>query len=373
MLRADAAQPPLRRAQVQHGKWKPARAPAHFPGTKMGAQSGKRATAEVAAVTAVHRVAAAAGTKLKGETMNAQMRIRVFVLAAVLATTTGVSAQKPAQETFPTAEDAVVAMVDALKADDKPKLLSIFGPEVREVASSGNDAADRNGRGLFLAAYNERAQLLGSSTKKTLLVGSEEWPFPIPLSRGTGGWKFETALGLQELRNRRIGRNELATIRTCREYVEAQKEYAQTGHDGKAAGAFAQKFVSEPGRQDGLYWKVEEGKEPSPLGDLAAQAAAEGYKRVTDKPNPFRGYYFRILTAQGAGAKGGAKDYLVNGEMRGGFAMIAFPAEYGASGVVTFLVSRDGIVFQKDLGANTAKIAGEMKEYNPDKTWVKTE
>jgi hypothetical protein len=306
--------------------------------------------------------------------MNTQKKSCVFVPAAILLLMTIRGwGQKPAQETFPTAEDAVVAMVDALKADDKQKLLSIFGPEVREVTSSDNAAADRNGRELFLAAYNERAQLLGNSTKKTLLVGGEEWPFPIPLARGAGGWKFETKLGLQELRNRRIGRDELATIRTCHEYVEAQKEYAQTGHDGKPAGAFAQKFASDSGKQNGLYWKVEEGQEPSPLGDLAAEAAAEGYKRGTDKPNPFRGYYFRILTAQGANAKGGAKSYLVNGEMRGGFAMIAFPAEHGASGVMTFLVSGDGIVFQKDLGAETAKIAAEIKEYNPDKTWMKAE
>ena len=306
--------------------------------------------------------------------MNIQMRTRLFVLAAVLTTTTGVSGQKPAQETFPTAEDAVVAMVDALKADDKQKLLSIFGPEVREVTSSDNEIADRNGRALFLAAYNERAQLLGNSTKKTLLVGNEEWPFPIPLIRATGeAWKFETAAGLQELRNRRIGRNELATIRTCHEYVEAQKEYARTGHDGKAAGAFAQKFASDSGKQNGLYWAVEEGQPLSPLGDLAAEAAAEGYKRGTVKQNPFRGYYFRILTAQGASAKGGAKDYIVNGEMRDGFAMIAFPAEYGASGIMTFLVSRDGIILQKDLGAETAKIAGEIKQFDPDKTWVKAD
>jgi Protein of unknown function (DUF2950) len=319
-------------------------------------------------------VAATAGAKLKGETMYAQTKTRLFVLAAILPLmTTRVWGQKLAQETFPTAEDAVVAMVDALKADDKQKLLSIFGPEVREVTSSDNAAADRNGRELFLAAYHERALLLGNSTKKTLLVGSEQWPFPIPLARAGGGWKFETALGLQELRNRRVGRNELGTIRTCREFVEAQKEYAQTGHDGKPAGAFAQKFVSEPGRQDGLYWKVEEGQEPSPLGDLAAQAAAEGYKRGTDKPNPFHGYYFRILTAQGSSAKGGAKNYVVNGEMRGGFAMMAYPAGYGDSGVMTFLVNQDGIVSQKDLGPDTAKIAGETNEYNPDKTWVKAE
>src|SRR4029434_10766326 len=175
--------------------------------------------------------------------MNTKARTRLYVLAAILILVTPrVWGQKPAQETFPTAEDAVVAMVDALKADDKQKLLSIFGPEVREVTSSDNAAADRNGRELFLAAYNERAQLLGNSTKKTLLVGGEEWPFPIPLARAGGGWKFETALGLQELRNRRVGRNELATIRTCLEFVDAQKEYAQTGHDGTRAAACHQKF-----------------------------------------------------------------------------------------------------------------------------------
>jgi hypothetical protein len=279
------------------------------------------------------------------------------------------AAQTSPQETFPTAEDAVVAMVDALKANNVEKLVAIFGPEARDVMSSGDAVADQRGRDLFVAAYFERSSLSDGATSKTLYIGSEEWPFPIPLVKGAGGWRFDTAAGIEEIRYRRIGRNELATIRACEAYVAAQKEYAQKGHDSKAAGAYARKLASEPGKQDGLFWKVNPGEDPSPLGELAAEAASEGYTRATGKPTPFRGYFFRILTAQGAGAKGGAKSYLVNGEMRNGFAMVAFPAEYGNSGVMTFIVNQDGVVFEKDLGEETAKLAGEMKEYNADNTW----
>jgi hypothetical protein len=273
------------------------------------------------------------------------------------------------QETFASAEGAVAAMVDALATNNEGKLVAIFGPEARDAMSSGDAVADQRGRDLFVAAYKERSALVEEDQKKTLHIGSEDWPFPIPLVKEAAGWRFDTPAGIDELRYRRIGRNELATVSSCEAYVAAQKEYAQKGHDGKPAGIYAQKLASDPGKQNGLYWEVKSGEAESPLGALAAEAAAEGYTRSSEKPMPFRGYYFRILTAQGPGDQGGAKTYLINGEMRNGFALVAFPAEYDKSGVMTFIVDQSGIVHEKDLGEETAKLAGEMKSYNPDNTW----
>jgi hypothetical protein len=302
---------------------------------------------------------------------NVRQSALVF-LAAVVLVTLPAAAQKPAQETFPTPEDAVVALVDALKADNTAKLTAILGPEARTALASGDDVADRSGRGLFVAAYLQRAALSGDAASKTLSIGIEEWPFPIPVVKEASGWRFDTAAGIEELRYRRIGRNELATIDACRSYHAAQLEYARKRHDGTPSGAYARKLRSDPGKQDGLYWKVNEGEEPSPLGELAAEAAAEGYKGSTGKTTPFRGYYFRILTAQGADAAGGARSYIVDGQMRNGFALVAYPAEYGKGGVMTFVVNQDGVVLEKDLGADTAEIAGSLKEFNPDTTWDKT-
>jgi len=301
--------------------------------------------------------------------MNVAQLLCAFLIATAVFVTSHTAAQTSQQETFPTAEDAVVAMVDALKANNVEKLVAIFGPEAREVMSSGDSVADQRGRDLFVAAYFERSSLSKGTTTKTLYIGSEEWPFPIPLVKAAGGWRFDTSVGIEELRYRRIGRNELATIRTCMTFVEAQKEYAAKAHDGKPGGAYAQKLASEPGKQDGLFWKVNPGEDPSPLGELAAEAASEGYTRSSGKPTPFRGYFFRILTEQGAGAKGGAQSYLVNGEMRNGFALVAYPADYGNSGVMSFIVNQDGVVYEKDLGEESTKLAGEMKEYSPDRTW----
>jgi hypothetical protein len=205
--------------------------------------------------------------------------------------------------------------------------------------------------------------------KQELIIGDERWPFPVPLTKVRGGWQFDTAAGADEIVSRRIGRNELRAIDICRDYVTMQKAYASQPRDGKLAGLYAQKFRSSPGRQDGLYWRVGVEETPSPLGTLVAQAVVEGYDENKPASQPLWGYHFRVLTAQGAAAKGGAASYIVNGEMSGGFALIAYPAEYGRGGIMTFLVNQDGVVYQKDLGEETGKAAAALNEYNPDTTW----
>jgi hypothetical protein len=295
-----------------------------------------------------------------------------LLLALVFSGIAQPAAQIPKQQTFQSAEDAVVALVDALKANDVNTLVKILGAEAREIISSDDSVADQRGRDLFIAAYHQRSVLEGDEKTKTLDIGGEGWPFPIPLVKEGAGWRFDTAAGIEELRNRRIGRNELATISACQAYVDAQKEYAQKGHDGKPAGLYAQKAASDPGKQNGLYWQVKPGEEESPLGELVVEAVAEGYTRTAGKSTPFRGYYFHLLTAQGPSAQGGAKPYVVDGEMRNGFALVAFPAEYGKSGVMTFIVDQSGIVYEKDLGEETAKLAGEIKTFNPDNSWQRT-
>jgi len=304
---------------------------------------------------------------------NMSKKIMPLLALTILFATFGCNHQKPVEKTFSTPDDAVVSLVDAVKTNNTAEVAAILGPDAGRAVASGDDVADRNGRDLFLAAYFEKASLYGDENSKTLYIGSEEWPFPIPVVKDASGWRFDTASGLDELRYRRIGRNELSTIDTCYSYYDAQKEYAQKAHDGKPAGTYAQKFVSDSGKQDGLFWTTKEGEEPSPLGDLVAEATAEGYTRSTDKPTPFRGYYFRILTAQGANATGGERSYIVNGLMRNGFALVAFPAEYGKSGIMTFLVNQDGTVVEKDLGPDTATVAAQMNQFDPDSSWHRSE
>ena len=295
----------------------------------------------------------------------------VAITAMFLVTT---AAQAQSQKTFATPEEAVKAAVAAAKADNKPELIAIFGPEAEEILSSGDPVADRQQRQVVLAAFTQGWRVENrKGGGKEVIVGDEDWPFPIPLVKETAGWRFDTAAGKEEVLARRIGRNELSVIGICRTYGDGQKVYASAGHDGKPAGTYAQKIRSEAGKQDGLYWATKPGEPLSPLGELAAEAAEEGYKADPSKtgPQPFHGYYFRILTAQGAAAPGGAKSYVVNGDMTGGYALVAWPAEYANSGIMTFTVNHDGILYQKDLGEETAKMAGAMKEYNPDKTWKK--
>jgi len=284
--------------------------------------------------------------------------------------------RRPQYPTFATPEEAVRVLADTTNAGKLEGLVKLFGPEGQELVASSDPATGRRNQQVFLAAFSEgwRLEDLGTD-RKELIVGNEGWPFPIPLVKDAGGWRWDTAAGKEEVLDRRIGRNELAVMRVCQTYVRAQQAYASRGRDGKPAGLYARRFASDPGAQNGLYWPAKRGERRSPLGDLVAQAAGQGYKRDPGQagPTPFHGYYFRILEGQGSAAPGGALDYVVNGEMSRGFALLAWPAHYDASGIMTFMVSRDGIVYEKDLGTATLAKAETITRYDPDETWSKVQ
>jgi Protein of unknown function (DUF2950) len=304
------------------------------------------------------------------------LRLRLAASALLIATVACSAlafAAAMQQKSFPSAEEAVKAAIAAARADNDKELVAILGPGSDDVISSGDAVADKSRRAEFLQAYDEKNRLEKEGENMVLVVGKDDWPFPIPLVRQkSGAWAFDTAQGSEEIVNRRIGRNELDAIQVVLAYVDAQREYAMKDHDGDGLLEYAQKVRSDPGKKNGLYWAAKPGEEQSPLGPFAAQAVREGYgqKKGSDKPSPFHGYFYRILTAQGKSAPGGAYSYMVKDNMIGGFALVAYPAEYGNSGVMTFIVNHDGKVFQKDLGKNTASLAQNMKEYNPDKTWI---
>jgi len=280
------------------------------------------------------------------------------------------------QKTFKSPEEAVKSLMDAVRVNDTKELLAIFGPAGKELISSGDEVADRTGRERFVKDYEEMNKLVRETDNKmTLVVGKEEWPLPIPIVKKGEAWVYDTMAGKEELLNRRIGRNELYAVRVCLAYVDAQREYALKDHDGDGLLEYAQKFSSTKGKKDGLYWEAKEGEEQSPLGPLAARAVKEGYtgRKPGDNPVPYYGYFYKILKAQGKNAADGAYDYVVKGKMIGGFALVASPAEYGNSGVMTFIVNHDGVVYQKDLGKETEKIAIAMNKFDPDKTWKKVE
>jgi hypothetical protein len=291
---------------------------------------------------------------------------RVLLCTALL----GWTVPALAQEQFNTAEEAVDALVGAARAGDAKAIVAVFGPDGEAIVSSGDPVADRNTRENFVAAYDakHRVEFEGDGTQ-TLIIGDDNWPFPIPLVKNAGRWQFDATRGLDEILRRRIGKNELSVIQVAKAYVDAQNEYAALDPAGLGQGVYAQRIVSRPGKKDGLYWPAVEGESSSPLGEFAAQASAEGYK-AGKRPIPYHGYYYRILTRQGASAPGGAYDYLVKGKMKGGFALVAFPAEYGNSGIMTFMVNHDGTVFQKDLGPKTAKLALRIDSFAPDQTWA---
>ena len=277
-----------------------------------------------------------------------------------------------AQKTFSSPEEAVKAAIAAAKSGSDKELLAIFGPQSKEILSSGDAVADKQRRAEFVAAYDETNRIATEGENRILIVGKQDWPFPIPIVKKGQSWVFDTEQGKQEVLNRRIGENELFTIQTMLAVVDAEREYAMKDRDRNGLLEYAQKFVSAPGKKDGLYWTAKEGEAQSPLGPIMTQARAEGYRAAppSASPYPYHGYHYRILTAQGKDAPGGAYSYLVKGKMIGGFAAVAYPAEYGNSGIMTFIVNHDGKVFQKNLGPNTASAAKGMKEYNPDKTWT---
>jgi len=274
-------------------------------------------------------------------------------------------------QTFATPEAAVTALAAAANAQDTIALHDLFGPAAADLANPDRVQA-ANELAAFAAAFNQTNRIVHESDSNCVLqVGETFWPFPIPVVQQNGRWFFDTAAGKDEILNRRVGEDELATLEVVRAYVEAQREYATKDHDGSEVLKYAQKIISSPGRKDGLYWPPELDGEISPLGPLVADAAAEGYRPAPGhERQPFHGYFFKILTREGKNAPGGKYDYVINGNLIGGFALVAWPAEYGDSGVMTFIVNQQGRVYQKDLGPKTAKTAGGMKSYNPDKTWA---
>ena len=299
---------------------------------------------------------------------------RLMLILTMVFLSVPASAAATKQKTFVSPEQAVQSLVDSLKKNDKTALKALFGPESDQLVSSGDAVIDQYRRERFLAAYDESQRLdRDGKNKAVLVVGKNDWPFPIPLVMNKNRWRFDTRAGIQEIINRRIGANELDTIQTCLAFIDAQMEYAMNDYDGNGLLDYAAKIRSDPGKKNGLYWQTAEGEAPSPLGELFAKAKAEGYveKKSEEGPSPYHGYFYRILTGQGKHAQGGAYDYLVKGQLLGGVAVIAYPAQYGASGVMTFMANHDGVVYQKDLGQKTAETASTTTLFDPGPGWTK--
>jgi DUF2950 family protein len=279
-------------------------------------------------------------------------------------------AQQSGQKTFPSPEDASSALVAATQSNDEKAMLNILGPDGKQIVSSGDDVEDAQNRANFVEKYGEMHRLVKEPDGTTVLyIGAGNWPTPIPLMNTSGKWYFDTEAGKTEILYRRVGRNELSAIRVCQELVAAQKEFRST-HDDQ----FAREIFSDPGQHNGLYWKAADGEPQSPIGPLVAAAAAQGYTKTQGgAPTPYLGYYYRIVTRQGKNSPGGSKNYVVNGKLTAGFAFVAYPAEYRSSGVKTFMVGPDRVVYEKDLGPKTNAVAGTVKEYNPNSSWHEVE
>jgi Protein of unknown function (DUF2950) len=306
---------------------------------------------------------------------NAIMHTPVFRTALILLMALGLGAcskTNDAAKGFDTPEAAATALIEALKKDDVDSLKGLLGPGSDSIVSSGDEVADKNGRAEFVAAYTAKHSFEDAGEGlKTLVIGENDWPVPVPLRQTDGKWIFDGAAGAEEYAMRRIGRNELGAIAVSRGFVEAQEEYAAVGHDGDEAGIYALKLMSDPGMQNGLYWQTAEGEEPSPAGEFVASAAEQGYSAKAR--SPYHGYYYRLLYNQGANAKGGARDYFKDGLLTEGFALVAWPAEYGSGGIQTFIINQDGTVFQKDLGKDTPTAVEAINSFDPDSTWTAVE
>ena len=316
-------------------------------------------------------------TKLKGRRSGLYGPVKIGALAMLLFACLAVdsTAQQKGQKTFSSPEEASKAFVAAVQNNDEKTLLEILGPDATQIVSSGDPIEDAEGRANFVRKYEEMHRLFKEPDGSvTLYIGAENWPTPIPLLMKGNAWFFDTEAGKREILFRRIGRNEYSAIRISRELVAAQKEYYAMQHYTMQHNEYASQMFSDEGQHNGLYWKASEGEPQSPIGPLVASAIAEGYVKGKDAPpTPYRGYFFHILTRQGKHAPDGAKSYMVNGKMTEGFAFVAYPAEYRSSGVMTFIVSQDGVVYQKDLGKKTEALGKAMQEYNPDSSWSKAE
>jgi len=301
--------------------------------------------------------------------IGASSIILTIALGAAAFQSPTAAAEQP--KTFSSPDDAAHAMADALRKDDRPQLLAIFGNESQGLLSSGDPVADKNSVQNFLKDYDRMHRFShGPNDELFLVVGAENWPLPIPLKKNSSGWYFDASEGAKELVYRRIGQNERSAIRTLDAIVAGQHEYYGQSHDQGVAQEYAERIMSTGGKQNGLYWKTSASEPQSPIGPLVAQASLEGYRAGAEgKPIPVRGYYFRILTKQGKDAPGGAKDYVADDKMTGGFAVLAYPASYRSSGVMTFLANADGGVLQKDLGPQTGELASAIDSYNPDASW----
>ena len=296
----------------------------------------------------------------------------VFSLASRAQTTpeppTAVKKSASHQRNFATPAGAAAALLEAVRAADPKQIHSVLGPGSGKLISSGDPVEDARRRERFIAAYEEAVKIeAAGESKATLFLGAQQWPFPFPLLKTATGWRFDVKSGAEEILNRRIGRNERSAIQVCLAYVDAQREYATKDRDENGLLEYAQKLISAPGKQDGLYWDTADGEPLSPLGPLSTQAKHEGYLDLGQAP--YHGYYYRILTAQGEHAEGGAYDYRVDGKMIGGFALVAYPARWGASGVMTFVCNHSGVVYEKNLGKDTTSLAQSMTLYDPDSTW----
>lgn len=300
---------------------------------------------------------------------------RTVICALGLAFIASTESSAAAQQSFESPQAGVTALINAVKASDEPALRTIFGPDGSKLLSSGDAVEDAQSRTIFNKAFDEANKIvLEGEAQATLVIGKDEWPMPIPLVKGHDGWHFDTVKGEDEILKRRIGRNELEAMQVCMAVADAEREYASQHLDNDGVPVYASRINSNPGKHDGLYWVAQANEAPSPLGALLAAASDEGYTRPGMlHREPYHGYYYRILTAQGENAPDGARDYLVKGKMIGGYAAIAYPARYGASGVTSFLVNHDGAIYERDLGPDTKTVAAAIRIFDPATSWKKTE